>query len=438
MIDSRIVDKLKIGIVAFIANMLFLGFAAIKNLATAAEFTRLAIIIILAYAVIGFFHKKWNLNPKIVMLSCMLVTIGNVLQCSLYQDKQSYPDLLRFTSIPPVQSRFIILVMTFVFGFIGYAVNKLSFKYIKNRSMIVLSGGLTMLIYLLMLISPFYDETRLIIIGLKVAGHCVQTHEFTKILSVLFHVSVFHEKTLNEKQKWLIIVGYMIISGAFYFKASELGTFLVLVMVHFFLVYVRIPSDTSEGRKLWNEYLLVLLVLMITGVFALLFLEPLMEKSGVEILVLKKVYDRLRGVMNPENLSGENNFQAYSAWQADLAGKLFGSTGVIYVPVMEGDFAFTYLIMRFGIIVAVIVFFLHYGMFQMTLHGEYQGSSKERLMCYGFAATIFLQALYNMGMCLSVYPICGIGLPLISYGGMNICVTVMMLTMIASNVIEEE
>lgn len=55
--------------------------------------------------------------------------------------------------------------------------------------------------------------------------------------------------------------------------------------------------------------------------------------------------------------------------------------------------------------------------------GVKSGSYLNRLICIGIAGMLLFQILVNIGMCLGLFPVVGLTLPFISYGGSSIVTT---------------
>ena len=51
-------------------------------------------------------------------------------------------------------------------------------------------------------------------------------------------------------------------------------------------------------------------------------------------------------------------------------------------------------------------------------------------LCVGFGAMIFWQMLFNIGMVTGLFPVAGVTLPLISYGGSSLLTTMMALGLV--------
>ena len=55
-----------------------------------------------------------------------------------------------------------------------------------------------------------------------------------------------------------------------------------------------------------------------------------------------------------------------------------------------------------------------------------------RLICFGLAAILIFQILINVGMCIGVFPVIGLTLPFISYGGSSVVTLFLAMGLISS------
>jgi rod shape determining protein RodA len=107
-----------------------------------------------------------------------------------------------------------------------------------------------------------------------------------------------------------------------------------------------------------------------------------------------------------------------------LTGKGFlegNMTKLKYVPEQSTDFIFCTVGEEHGFIgtVSVILLFTIL-LYRITVLAERQRSNFSRLYCYSVAGIIFMHFMINIGMTMGLFPIIGIPLPFISYGGSSL------------------
>ncbi|OIR12024.1 Rod shape-determining protein RodA [mine drainage metagenome] len=121
----------------------------------------------------------------------------------------------------------------------------------------------------------------------------------------------------------------------------------------------------------------------------------------------------------------------YNVRQSKIAigsGEIFGSgflkgtqTRGKYVPEQHTDFIFTSLAEAFGLVGCVIFLGIYlFLLYRIIAIAERQRSTFSRVYAYSVASIIFFHITVNICMTIGLFPIIGIPLPLISYGGSSL------------------
>jgi rod shape determining protein RodA len=146
-----------------------------------------------------------------------------------------------------------------------------------------------------------------------------------------------------------------------------------------------------------------------------------------------KDYDCNLNSHNKSELTGAKSFKPddYNVRQSKIAigsggfwgrGFLKGTqTRGKYVPEQHTDFIFTSLGEAFGF-VGCAIFLLTYLflLVRITIIAERQRSTFSRVYAYSVASILFFHIAVNVCMTIGLFPIIGIALPLISYGGSSL------------------
>ena len=107
-----------------------------------------------------------------------------------------------------------------------------------------------------------------------------------------------------------------------------------------------------------------------------------------------------------------------------LLGKGFlegNMTKLKYVPEQSTDFIFCTVGEEHGFVgVLGVVGLFAVLLYRITQLAERQRSNFSRVYAYGVAGVIFVHFIINIGMTMGVFPIIGIPLPFISYGGSSL------------------
>ncbi|OYU56127.1 MAG: cell cycle protein [Chitinophagaceae bacterium BSSC1] len=92
-----------------------------------------------------------------------------------------------------------------------------------------------------------------------------------------------------------------------------------------------------------------------------------------------------------------------------------------YVPEQHSDFIFTSLGEAFGFVGCAIFLLLYlFLLLRITVIAERQRSTFSRVYAYSVASVMFFHIAVNVCMTIGLFPIIGIALPLISYGGSSL------------------
>jgi rod shape determining protein RodA len=92
-----------------------------------------------------------------------------------------------------------------------------------------------------------------------------------------------------------------------------------------------------------------------------------------------------------------------------------------YVPEQDTDFIFTSLGEAFGFVGCAVFLGLYlYFLFRIVRIAERQRSAFSRVYAYCVASILFFHIAVNVSMTIGLFPIVGITLPLISYGGSSL------------------
>jgi rod shape determining protein RodA len=92
-----------------------------------------------------------------------------------------------------------------------------------------------------------------------------------------------------------------------------------------------------------------------------------------------------------------------------------------YVPEQHTDFIFTSLGEAFGLVGSIIFLMIYlFLLLRIIVSAERQSSTFSRVYAYSVASILFFHIVVNVCMTIGLFPIIGIPLPLISYGGSSL------------------
>lgn len=89
-----------------------------------------------------------------------------------------------------------------------------------------------------------------------------------------------------------------------------------------------------------------------------------------------------------------------------------------YIPDPHTDSIFAIVVEETGLIIGLFILGLYYVMITRILKIAYETNiPRNKYICIGIAAYVFMHILFNLGGLLAIFPLTGVPLPLISYGG---------------------
>jgi cell division protein FtsW len=256
-------------------------------------------------------------------------------------------------------------------------------------------------------------------IDLKVVD--IQPGEFTKFLLILWAAYLLAKKESAEKIKFNVIAllapGFAIVILGI-LRGKDLGTAAVVASIFSGLLFV----SGVDLRKMGT-------------VAVILF-------AGLAIGIVTSDYRRARFLvfLNPFDPNDYKNF----GWQP--AHSLLGlATGGVFgvglggsrqkwgnLPEAHTDFIFSVIGEELGLVgtlgVLILLGTLVYSIFRIALRARDPFS---RYVCAGVGCWIGIQSILNIGTAISVLPVVGVTLPLVSYGGSALLTTICALGFVA-------
>ncbi len=239
-----------------------------------------------------------------------------------------------------------------------------------------------------------------------------QPSEFFKVFFILFFAQLFSQRRAieNKLSFYLKSVGYFLLPTLIIFKQPDLGNALVYTFI-----FLTLTLFSHVPKKYIVTSFLIILCVMPLGWFFLKdyqkarifsFLNPHLDTRGTS-------YNMIQSVITV----GSGKFSG--------RGLGFGTQSKLaFLPENHTDFAFSSLVEQFGFIggFAVIVLFAVLIYILVGKAAKYylqrtEGSTEHFLFTVGFLSYFAFHIFVNIGMNVGLFPIAGITLPFISYGG---------------------
>ncbi len=313
-------------------------------------------------------------------------------------------------------------------------------------------------IILLVLVLLFGQEVKSSVSWFNFFGLKFQPSEFAKFSTALILAKVFDSSNLKvDSVKSLIKVSTLILIP-FILILFQGDTGTALVYFSFFLVLLR------EGLSLKFFFIaLSFIVIFMMGIilektilytiFTILFLiivglsikdfKRIINSSiffVLVILVINGQYFLMNNVLKPhqkkriESLINPNADPLGAGWnvtQSKIAigsgsflgkGYMEGSqTSFNFVPFQSTDFIFSVIGEEFGYLGSMIFIILYFiFLYRVLILAENQKDKFARVFGYSVFSIIFFHFFVNISMTLGLFPVVGIPLPFVSYGGSSL------------------
>lgn len=261
---------------------------------------------------------------------------------------------------------------------------------------------------------------------------------------------LFVGKEVSGSQRWLIV-------GPVSFQPSELVKIsLVIMLARYFsenvseegfslmelwkpLIWALIPFALIVKQPDLGTSLIVLLIAGSVTIFVKIERRSLVCLTGAGIVGSVVAWFFLKGYQKQRILAfldphGDPLGAGYHIIQSKIAvgsGLLFGKgflkgtqNALSFLPEQHTDFIFSVLAEEWGFLGAAVVISLYvlvviWGLSVAVRSKEPFGT----ILAVGLTSMIFWQAFINLAMALALLPVVGVPLPLISYGGSSMLVT---------------
>lgn len=307
--------------------------------------------------------------------------------------------------------------------------------------------GFTLVLLLLVVVAGHRANgaTRWIML----AGFSLQPSEVAKVTGLIWAAS-FLAKRIRKGEKITLVKRFF--RPVFHFAdrkkkentfRSMIGYFLPLYGPLVMALFVLKQPDMGTAGMIM---LFPLLLYVLAG---LPLFEILLGVGGAivtfAILVIAEPYrmDRVVVLWDPFSYAANRGYQTVQSLIAVGSGGLFGqSVGegmskFLYLPEQYTDFAYAVFSQEFGFIGSVFVLILYL----IFLLAGFAAARKLKetyaaLLVYGLTMLISVQGIVNIAMVIGCFPVTGIPLPFISYGGSSLLMNIISVALIYGTTVQ--
>lgn len=250
-----------------------------------------------------------------------------------------------------------------------------------------------------------------------------QPSEFFKISLVLFF-SFYLERFYYQSQKiktlfpllLITLLGFVLIM-----LQPDFGTCMVLAMSIFIVLYTS---------RLDNKWFVIFILIGLLSIAGLIMFESYRFK-------------RITAFLNPFEDPLGSGFQIiqslYALGPGGLVGNLSSIQKYYYLPEPQTDFIFAIYIEEFGLLGGIFLIFLYSIIFYSSFKIIKSSSNLfKSFFSLGLLSLFMIQTIINLGVVIGLFPVTGITLPLISYGGSSLIVVLFSLGLIVNNNYEKD
>lgn len=286
--------------------------------------------------------------------------------------------------------------------------SKVDYHLLTHWAWVLYVIGILSLIFILGVGHTAYGSTRWFDLG----PIQVQPSEFAKLATLLVLARYISDRGGDVRELKTLVISFLIVAppAGLVFIEPDLGTSVVFLAIWLGTIVV------AGVRK---THLLVMAALFI-ALLPFLWTFFISDYQVERISVLIDPYSDQGGLG-----AGYNNIQSEIAVGS---GELFGKgllngdqTKFGYLPVATKDFIFSVLGEETGFVGAMVLFSLFFLLLMRGIRAaRIAGDTTGQLVAAGIVVLILAQAVINIAVNLSLFPVTGIPLPFVSAGGSSL------------------
>ena len=247
----------------------------------------------------------------------------------------------------------------------------------------------------------------------------IQPSEFMKIFLMLTLSTMIHNfrsdyENPTALQEFIFLLKtllVLLIPSILTFLQPDTGAVLIYFVIYISMIFI------GGIRFRWFSTAIIITLILLTGFFYLYFYQ---ENTFMNLFGTSFYY-RLDRILNWSKGSGLQLENAMaSIGSAGLFGHGYNKTP-IYFPESSTDFIFAVYASNFGLIgVILLISIIFYLDLQILLLTRKKIEDTDKYIIAGILGMLLFQQIQNMGMTVGLFPITGITLPFISYGGSSL------------------
>ncbi len=245
---------------------------------------------------------------------------------------------------------------------------------------------------------------------ISILGFSIQPSEFMKIGLIILYAKYLskHYNELNNFKNFMMLFSVSILVFLIIMLQPDFGTGLVIVLSSLILVYI-------SGVPI--KYFIIILSIGLAGMAFLIISAPYRLQ-------------RITAFLNPWEDPLGSGFQGIQSLFAITPGGLFGHgfnqsiQKHFFLPEPQNDFIFAIILEEFGLIGGAFVLLGYFIIIYRSIKNSINiNDNFQRFLGLGLTISLFVQVFINIGVVIGLLPVTGITLPLFSYGGSSLIIT---------------
>jgi len=349
-------------------------------------------------------EKRFHFDKPLFIISGIILIFGLIMlySASIAVGFERFGDANYF-----IKKQMIYLVIGLVLMFVVY---KIDYHFFEKWSLILFIFSIFLL--LLVLFQGFGIEGQGAQRWLNLGIFGFQPSELVKLTLILYMGAWLSERGQSVigslKGGLFPFVSVLIVLAFLIIKQPDLGSLIIICAIGIAMFFLG-------GASI--KHIFAIIVAMGLSVAAAIALAPY----------------RMRRLMSFIDPSLDPQGAGYHIKQALLAVGSGGFLGLglgqsrqkfLYLPEVVGDSLFAVIAEELGFVFSIIIILLFLGFFWRSIVISRKAPDNfGKLVAIGIGTWICLQAFVNIGAMLGILPLTGLTLPLMSYGGSSLIVT---------------
>lgn len=258
-----------------------------------------------------------------------------------------------------------------------------------------------------------------------IGSFAIQPSEIFKIAMVIYvsYVLSEHYDKTSRLRGFIGILVFMILGFVLIMFQPDFGTAIVMLGSIVVLMFTsKLPIRYFVGIGVLGVGMMVVLILIAPYRFDRIvsFIDPWSDPLGTGFQIIQSMY-----ALGPGALLGNGLLNSYQ--------KHF------YLPEPQTDFIFSIVVEELGLIGGLLLIFAFMCLFVIGfLYAKKMEDSFDGFLITGLLGLIMIQVVINLGVVVALFPVTGITLPLISYGGSSLTVCLISLGLIVGRTNRKE